>query len=39
MTTKNSQSANAEKPVWFTGCSTGFGHELPSNVLGLGYRW
>lgn len=28
-----------EKPVWFiTGCSTGFGRELASHVLKLGYR-
>ncbi|MDD5273770.1 MAG: oxidoreductase [Methylovulum sp.] len=32
-------SSNNENPVWFiTGCSTGFGRELASHVLGLGYR-
>ena len=30
---------NNERPVWFiTGCSTGFGRELASHVLKLGYR-
>jgi NAD(P)-dependent dehydrogenase (short-subunit alcohol dehydrogenase family) len=39
MTTKNKKSANTEKPVWFiTGCSTGFGRELASQALQLGYR-
>jgi NAD(P)-dependent dehydrogenase (short-subunit alcohol dehydrogenase family) len=34
MTTKNKKSANTQKPVWFiTGCSTGFGRELASQVL------
>ena len=28
-----------ERPVWLiTGCSSGFGHELAKQVLGLGYR-
>jgi NAD(P)-dependent dehydrogenase (short-subunit alcohol dehydrogenase family) len=32
-------TTNNEKPVWFiTGCSTGFGRELASHVLKLGYR-
>jgi len=32
-------NSNNEKPVWFiTGCSTGFGRELASHVLELGYR-
>ena len=36
--TKNKPAAN-EKPVWLiTGCSTGFGRELASQVLELGYR-
>ena len=31
--------ADQEKPVWFiTGCSTGFGKELVSLLLGQGYR-
>ncbi|MDR3455976.1 MAG: oxidoreductase [Verrucomicrobiae bacterium] len=39
MTTKNKKSTNGERPVWFiTGCSTGFGRELASQVLRLGYR-
>ena len=33
------KSTTNEKPVWFiTGCSTGFGRELASHVLKLGYR-
>jgi NAD(P)-dependent dehydrogenase (short-subunit alcohol dehydrogenase family) len=32
-------TTNNEKPVWFiSGCSTGFGRELASHVLKLGYR-
>ena len=39
MTTKNKKSANPAKPVWFiTGCSTGFGRELATQVLKLGHR-
>jgi len=39
MTTKNTKSVTTTKPVWFiTGCSTGFGRELASHMLGLGYR-
>jgi NAD(P)-dependent dehydrogenase (short-subunit alcohol dehydrogenase family) len=39
MTTKNTESVTTTKPVWFiTGCSTGFGRELASHLLGLGYR-
>lgn len=39
MTTKDSKSDTAAKPVWFiTGCSTGFGRELAKQVLELGYR-
>ena len=35
----NIKSTTNEKPVWFiTGCSTGFGRELASHVLKLGYR-
>ena len=37
-TTKITPNAK-ESPVWFiTGCSTGFGRELATHVLGLGYR-
>jgi len=39
MTTNNTKSVSTTKPVWFiTGCSTGFGRELASHTLGLGYR-
>ena len=39
MTTKTKKNTNTENPVWFiTGCSTGFGRELASHVLDLGYR-
>ena len=39
MTTKKSKTVTAETPIWFiTGCSTGFGRELASQVLRLGYR-
>ena len=39
MTTKNTKSVTTTQPVWFiTGCSTGFGRELASHTLGLGYR-
>ena len=39
MTTKNTESGITTQPVWFiTGCSTGFGRELASHTLGLGYR-
>jgi NAD(P)-dependent dehydrogenase (short-subunit alcohol dehydrogenase family) len=39
MTTKNKNSANADKPVWFiTGCSTGFGRELATQALACGFR-
>ena len=39
MITKNTVSVTTTKPVWFiTGCSTGFGRELASHLLGLGYR-
>jgi NAD(P)-dependent dehydrogenase (short-subunit alcohol dehydrogenase family) len=38
MATTNSTSTE-NKPVWFiTGCSTGFGRDLASHVLNLGYR-
>jgi len=39
MTTNHIGSLATERPVWLiTGCSTGFGHELAKQVLGLGYR-
>ena len=39
MAMTNKLSSSKETPVWFiTGCSTGFGRELASHVLGLGYR-
>jgi len=39
MRKKTPKTTNAEKPVWFiTGCSTGFGRELATQVLELGYR-
>ena len=39
MPTKNKNSANTEKPVWFiTGCSTGFGRELATQTLARGFR-
>jgi NADP-dependent 3-hydroxy acid dehydrogenase YdfG len=39
MSVAKSKSSTNEKPVWFiTGCSTGFGRELASQVLELGYR-
>ncbi len=39
MTTINSKSETAQKPVWFiTGCSTGFGRELANQLLKGGYR-
>jgi NAD(P)-dependent dehydrogenase (short-subunit alcohol dehydrogenase family) len=39
MATTNSNSESNEKPVWFiTGCSTGFGRDLATNVLERGYR-
>ncbi len=39
MATKNSKAVRVTKPVWFiTGCSTGFGRELASQVLDLGHR-
>lgn len=35
----NHQHDQTGKPVWFiTGCSTGFGRELASQTLALGYR-
>lgn len=35
----NTELKNNETPVWFiTGCSTGFGRELASHLLKLGYR-
>lgn len=35
----HTEISNNEPPVWFiTGCSTGFGRELASHVLKLGYR-
>jgi len=35
----NHQPIPSGKPVWFiTGCSTGFGRELASQTLALGYR-
>jgi len=39
MTASDEKSLVTEKRVWLiTGCSTGFGHELAKQVLGLGYR-
>ena len=39
MRKKTQKTTNSEKPVWFiTGCSTGFGRELATQVLELGYR-
>ena len=39
MTTKTKKNATTENPVWFiTGCSTGFGRELATQVLERGYR-
>jgi len=39
MITKNQNSVNTKKPVWFiTGCSTGFGHELAIQTLARGFR-
>ena len=39
MTKTTKKTRSAEKPVWFiTGCSTGFGRELATQVLELGYR-
>jgi len=39
MRKKTQKTTDAEKPVWFiTGCSTGFGRELATQVLELGYR-
>jgi NAD(P)-dependent dehydrogenase (short-subunit alcohol dehydrogenase family) len=39
MATTNTLLNPEDSPVWFiTGCSTGFGRELASHVLGLGYR-
>jgi NAD(P)-dependent dehydrogenase (short-subunit alcohol dehydrogenase family) len=39
MATTNITSNSKESPVWFiTGCSTGFGRQLASHVLELGYR-
>ena len=39
MKNKNKESVATTQPVWFiTGCSTGFGRELASHLLGLGYR-
>ncbi len=38
MATTNTLLNSKDSPVWFiTGCSTGFGRELASHVLGLGY--
>jgi len=38
-TPSNHQPVQSGKPVWFiTGCSTGFGRELASQTLALGYR-
>jgi NAD(P)-dependent dehydrogenase (short-subunit alcohol dehydrogenase family) len=39
MTTKTKKNTTTENPVWFiTGCSTGFGRELATQVLERGYR-
>jgi len=39
MKKKTQKTKREEKPVWFiTGCSTGFGRELATQVLALGYR-
>ena len=39
MRKKSQKTTNAAKPVWLiTGCSTGFGRELATQVLALGYR-
>jgi NAD(P)-dependent dehydrogenase (short-subunit alcohol dehydrogenase family) len=39
MATKAKNATQSEKPVWFiTGCSTGFGRQIATHVLELGYR-
>ena len=39
MTSTNKNSKHSAKPVWFiTGCSTGFGRQIATRVLELGYR-
>ncbi len=39
MSTKNKKITPSENPVWFiTGCSTGFGRELATQVLARGFR-
>ncbi|MCC6511705.1 MAG: oxidoreductase [Pirellulaceae bacterium] len=39
MSAASNSSQSAKQPVWFiTGCSTGFGRQIASHVLELGYR-
>jgi NAD(P)-dependent dehydrogenase (short-subunit alcohol dehydrogenase family) len=39
MAIKARKATQSEKPVWFiTGCSTGFGRQIATHVLELGYR-
>ncbi len=39
MATTAKNSMQSKKPVWFiTGCSTGFGRQIATHVLELGYR-
>jgi NAD(P)-dependent dehydrogenase (short-subunit alcohol dehydrogenase family) len=39
MAIKAKSRAQSEKPVWFiTGCSTGFGRQIATHALELGYR-
>ena len=39
MAIKARKETQSEKPVWFiTGCSTGFGRQIATHVLELGYR-
>jgi len=39
MTSTTKSSSQSQKPVWFiTGCSTGFGRQIATHVLELGYR-
>ncbi len=39
MTSSTKITKQSEKPVWFiTGCSTGFGRQIATHILELGYR-
>ncbi len=39
MTSTTKNTSQSQKPVWFiTGCSTGFGRQIATHVLELGYR-